>query len=367
MIHNARHKPDMILIVLTGMILLIGLAVLTSASAVISQKHFGQTTYYITHQLLYGLGIGIVCFIAASSIPYTFWERAAIPLMIVSLFLLFIVFLPQFGVKIGGAQRWIRISHYSFQPSEFAKLAFLFYLAAWFAGRSAHIRKFSYGFLPFLIMVICISVLLGSQPDIGTLAVILLIAISQYFIAGGKIRHITTLGIILAAGLAFIVYLQPYQQDRIRTFLDPENDPLGIGYQIKQSLIAIGSGGISGKGLGHGVQKYEYLPEAMGDSIFSTLGEEFGFIGAASLVILFTLWAYRGIRIALHSKALFPKLTAVGITMWIFGQTFIHIGALTGIMPLTGIPLPFVSYGGTSLISILSATGVLINISAYTS
>ncbi len=362
---SAAHKPDYVLIGTTAILLLYGLVALSSASAVLSQEHFDTTGYYLRHQLLYGLGGGVLIFLVAQAIPYTFWQRIALALLLVTIFALTIVFAPGVSYSYGGATRWIKAGGFSFQPSELVKLAFLLYLAAWLGARKAHIERFSYSFMPFAIMLGLIALLLVLQPDIGTLGVIVVMALSQYYIAGGTIRH---LGIGVLAGLVILgglIYLQPYRINRIKAFINPNEDPLGKSYQINQAMLAIGSGGVWGRGLGHGIQKYHYLPEAMGDSIFASIGEEFGFVGTTALVLLLFIWAYRAISISARAPDTFGKLVAAGIAAWVFWQAFINMGAMTGILPLTGIPLPFISYGGTSLLALAAASGILVNISKH--
>ncbi|MBI4128680.1 MAG: putative lipid II flippase FtsW [Parcubacteria group bacterium] len=363
---KGEGQSDYFLLGIIGLLVFAGFVALSSASVVLSQEHFGNTTYYLKHQLLYGLGVGSVAFFASQAIPYSFWKKVSLPILLSTLLLLSLVFIPGIGYGAGGAHRWIRIAGFSFQPSEFIKLGFLLYLATWFESRRHNLQLTSYGFIPFALMLGVVSLLLVAQPDIGTLGVIVCIAMSQFFIAGGTFKHVGML--IVGAGLALVILvaLRPYRWDRIQAFLDPTVEPLGIGYQINQSLIAIGSGGILGKGLGHGVQKFHYLPEAMGDSIFATIGEEFGFVGALLLIALYALFAWRGILIASRAPDTFGRITAVGITAWVFGQASINIGAMTGILPLTGLPLPFVSYGGTALIATLAASGILLNISKHT-
>jgi cell division protein FtsW len=297
-------------------------------------------------------------------IDYHHWRKLAVPFFLVSLVFLVLVFVPGIGTKIYGANRWIQLGPISFQPSEMAKLSIILYLAAWLERRGGRrIKDFFEGFLPFLGIIGIAGFLIIKQPDTGTLMVLILTAIAIYFFSGAKISHL--MGTFLAGlfGLAVLIKMEPYRLSRFLVFLNPEIDPRGIGYQINQALLAIGSGGIFGLGLGHSRQKFNYLPEPIGDSIFAILGEELGMIGALALVLLFVILAVRGFKIARNAPDDFGKLLAVGITSWIIFQAFINISAITAIIPLTGITLPFISYGGTSLIFLMAGVGILLNIS----
>jgi cell division protein FtsW len=247
-----------------------------------------------------------------------------------------------------------------------AKLSIIIYLAAWLESRGTHkIKDVFEGLLPFLGIMGLIGFLIIKQPDTGTLGVIVISSFAIFFISGARIQHLASLGAIGTLVLWILVKIEPYRLDRISAFLDPGADPQGIGYQINQALLAVGSGGILGVGLGHSRQKFNYLPEPVGDSIFAVIGEELGLIGAAMLVILFVALAMRGIKIAKNAPDMFGKLLAAGITIWIVMQAFINISANIALVPLTGIPLPFISYGGTSLVFLMAAVGILLNISKH--
>lgn len=245
------------------------------------------------------------------------------------------------------------------------KLSLILYLAAWLESRGERIKDFFEGLAPFVMIISLISFLLIKQPDMGTLGVIILIAISMFFVSGSKISHILAMG---AAGLGLLFVLiktESYRMSRFLVFLHPEFDPQGVGYQINQALLAIGSGGLFGVGLGHSIQKFNYLPEPVGDSIFAIIGEELGFVGAIVLIIFFVILAMRGLKIAKNAPDTFSRLVAAGIVSWIFFQAFINIAAISGVVPLTGIPLPFISYGGTSIIFLMIGAGILLNISKH--
>ncbi len=356
---------DRQLLLVVFLLLIGGFLVLASASMVIAEKNFGSLGFYALRQLLYGGVVGgIGCFIA-SRIHYRKWKQWALPLMLVSFLFLALLFIPHISYTAGGARRWLQFKGISFQPSELLKFSFIIYLASWLDTRKKEVATFSYGMVPFAIMLALVSVFLVMQPDIGTLGIIGLTALIIYFLGGGKISQLSALVFFGLAILYFLIQLAPYRLARVLVFLNPSADPQGIGYQINQALIAIGSGGFWGLGFGKGLQKYHYLPEPMGDSIFAIFAEEMGFIGAFLLIILFLWFLMRGISIAKKAPDQFGRLLAAGITVSITLQAFINIAAISGLLPLTGIPLPFISYGGTSLAIILTSVGVLFNISKY--
>ncbi|MBI2582788.1 cell division protein FtsW [Candidatus Azambacteria bacterium] len=269
------------------------------------------------------------------------------------------------GVALGGARRWASFGPLRFQPAEVAKLGFILYVASWFEGRERHLHKFWESLGPFLLLVGVFGALLLLQPNLGTFGILALTALAMLFLAGGRFRHLATI-VAAGVGLLFLaIRLAPYRLNLLLAFLDPSRDPQGIGYQISQALLAIGSGGLFGRGLGHSVQKFNYLPEAVGDSIFAILVEELGLIGGAVLIALFLFIGYRGFIIAKRAPDSFGRLLAGGITSWILIQAFVNIAAISGLIPLTGVPLPFVSYGGTSLAVLLTAVGILASVSKY--
>jgi cell division protein FtsW len=271
---------------------------------------------------------------------------------------------PGIGSKVYGASRWIQLGPFSFQPSEMAKLAMIIYLAAWLESRGTkRIKDVFEGLLPFLGIMGLIGFLIMKQPDTGTLGVIVLTSFAIFFVSGARMDHLFFMSGIGTLALWILVKIEPYRFDRILAFMNPGADPQGIGYQINQALLAVGSGGFFGVGLGHSRQKFNYLPEPVGDSIFAVIGEELGLIGGFVLIILFVALAVRGIKIAKNAPDMFGRLVATGITMWIVLQAFINIGANIALVPFTGIPLPFISYGGTSLIFLMAAVGILLNIS----
>lgn len=355
-----QGKPDKGLIIIIFALVIVGLIILFSASFVISQENKNNSSYYFFHQLLYGGVVGIIAFLVLQKINYRIWKKFALIIFFVSLVLLVLVFIPGLGYGHAGAQRWIVVGFISFQPSEFLKLTFIIYLAA-FLSKSSQFNTL----IPFIIMIGVIGGLMALQSDVGTLGLIAIVGFMVYFLSGAKFYQLAVT-ILIYAGVFFgLIKFFPHRMARFITFFNPSIDPQGISYQINQALLGIGSGGIFGVGLAHSQQKYNYLPEAMGDSIFAIFAEEMGFIGGIILIALFFLLAFKGFKIAKKAPDNFGKLLAIGIVSWLIIQAFINIAGITGLIPLTGIPLPFVSYGGSALIVSLAGAGILVNISKH--
>lgn len=351
----------------TTLILFIGgFLVLTSASMALSNREFGWAFYLSLRQLAFGGSVGLIACLITFLLPYYRWKKLAVPLIILSFLLLAILFIPELSFSFGGARRWLRLGFIAFQPSEILKFSFLIYLASWLDARKREVASISYGFIPFSLMLGIVAIFLIMQPDIGTLGIIAVSSGLLYFLAGGRISQIMTLLALGFAAFYLIVQAAPYRLSRIMVFLNPGLDPQGMGYQINQALIAIGSGGIFGQGFGKSIQKYNNLPEPMGDSIFAVFAEELGFIGAAALIVLFIILLWRGIIISRRASDTFGMLLAAGISISITLQAFINMAAISGLVPLTGITLPFISYGGTSLAVTLAEIGILLNISKHT-
>lgn len=359
------RKADNIFMGLILFLLLAGFLMLASASFSVSAYRFGQPYYYFLHQLLFGLLPGVFLFYFAFRTHYDFWRKWALPLIILAFFLSFLVFVPNVGFYHGGARRWISLGSFSFQPSEFLKFAYVVYLSAWLESKSKAVASFKFGFLPFLIMSGFIASFLIMQPDIGTLAVLILSIAVLFFVSGGNFKQMLLLAIVTAAIIGVLIIAEPYRLNRIRVFVNPELDPQGIGYQTSQALIAVGSGGFWGRGLGLSRQKFSYLPEPIGDSVFAIAAEEAGFIGSAAIVGLFLLIFFRGIWISMHSADTFGKYLSSGLIFLIVFQALTNIAAIIGLFPLTGITLSFVSYGGSALAINLAEAGIILNISKY--
>lgn len=358
---------DYTYLAIVGAIVLFGFMMLASASAPVGYDRFGDSYYFVTHQLVFGLIPGIAGLIFFSRVPYTFWKRNAWNLLLVSIALLVIVFIPGLSAGIGTAHSWISIGgFFSVQPSEIVKITFLFYLAAWLERRGeAGVRDVHGGFLPFIVTLGIILLLLLLQPDVGTMSIIAAMALAVYFVAGAPLVYVGGLIAGGASALALLIGLEPYRAARFTTFLNPELDPQGIGYHINQALLAIGSGGIFGVGYGHSRQKFQYLPEVSGDSIYAVIGEEMGLVVALLVLAAFLAFLWRTLKIANEAPDKFGKYVCVGIAAWIVIQAFVNIASMVALLPMTGITLPFVSYGGTSLAVSLWAVGVVLNISRY--
>ncbi len=361
-----QGKSDAVFLWTFFCIILFGLLMLSSASAVISFQKFNSAYYYLIHQILFGFLPGLVLFFVCSRIPYRIWRNLAFAFLLGSIGLLILVFVPGIGYSYGGAHRWIHLGGLVFQPSEIAKLTFLLYLATWLSNRGEkHLQNFSYGFLPFLALVGVVAFLVIAQPDMGTMGIIVLIAFSMMFVGGASMKHLV-FSVIGGVGiLAALTAAAPYRLHRLLTFLDPQMDKLGIGYHVNQALLAVGSGGIFGRGFGHSRQKFAYLPEVTGDSIFAIIAEELGLILSLLLIATLVFFAIRGLRIAAHCPDQFGKLVVVGVISWVIFQSFINIAAMLAVLPLTGVPLPFVSYGGTSLVILMAAMGIVANVSRH--
>lgn len=300
-------------------------------------------------------------------IPYRLWERYARAFFLITIVLLVLVFLPGLRNDYGNAYSWLQIGGFSVQPSEFLKLTLVFYLAVWLQKREQLIGTFQEGFLPFVILLVLSTILVAVQPDLGSFLVISSIASTMFFIAGGNVFHLL-LGAALAGVMGLpIILSKGYVRDRLRAFISPGDARLseGIGFQIKQALIAIGSGGFFGVGYGKSIQKFGYLPEVQGDMVFAAMGEELGFLRLLIILAMYSILVFRGYKIAREAPDRFGFLVATGITTWIAFQSLINIGVNVALFPLTGLTLPFISYGGSSLLALLAGIGVLLNISMH--
>ncbi len=354
--YKDKRVPDKWLILGVFALSLFGVLMVYDSSVAIAIRDFSDQYYYVREQLKW-LVIGIVVFIAASKISYRWWYSLALPLLFTTLVLLIAVFIPGFGIRALGAHRWVNFGFFVLQPAELAKLAMIIYLSAWFSHPEKD-RLFS--FLLFLGMVVGLVML---EPDLGTSMIILTIAILLYFFSGAPIRNLLFLIPVVALSIGALALIAPYRVARLTTFFNRQHDPLGASYQIRQVLLGLGSGGLTGVGIGKSRQKYEYLPEANTDSIFAIIGEETGFAGGALVIFAYLFIVWRGFRIAQRAQDSFGRLLALGISSWVAVQSIINLGAMVALVPLTGVPLPFISYGGSSFIILLAAMGILANIS----
>jgi cell division protein FtsW len=346
----ARYR---IIFFVTLLLIIIGLIMIGSASVVDASRDFGDKWYYLKLQSIWSV-IGLAGFIFFSRWPSQKLEKLAKPLFFVTSFLLAIVLIPGIGTKLLGARRWINLGFFNLQPAELAKFTICIYLSA--------VLKRSSDFLPFIIPVALYCGLVVLEPDLGTSLVIGFASIISYLTVTGKIGKIVTLTPLLVAIIAGIIILSPYRAARLKSFLDYSHDPLGSSYHIRQALLAVGSGGFSGVGLGQSRQKYEFLPEVTTDSIFAVIGEELGLIGGVSLLAIFSLLITTGFQVAGNAKNHFSANLALTITSIIGVQAFLNISAIIALVPLTGVPLPFISYGGSSLLVVLFLMGILVNL-----
>ena len=360
-----EKKVDRFFLIIVLLLLFFGVAMFVSASLGILAR--SEKTFYsvLFSQLALGLGLGLVGMFICLKINYKFWRNFSFLLFIASILLTAAVFIPALGWNHGGAERLIQLGPVRFQPVEFLKFGFVIYFAAWLSWAKNKVQDFRFGILPFGIMLTIIAGVLLKQPDTKSFILITVTGIAMLFVSGVPIKYIlgAALGMVIVFGS--LVFVTPYLQARVKTFLNPAQDGQGSSYQIQQSMIALGSGGILGRGYGQSIQKFNYLPEPQGDSIFAVLGEELGFVGTGVAILLYLLFVLRGVYIANRSPDLFSGLLVYGIVILITMQSFMHIASVTGVFPLTGVPLVFMSQGGTSLMVYLMAVGIVLNISKF--
>lgn len=361
---RTRHSFDMVIFIVTLLLLCIGVVMVHSASSVISLNRFHDAFYFSKRQLLWAL-LGVASMLWMANVDYHKLRKYAPGIAVACFIFLTVVLIPGIGTIRGGSRAWLGIGTFGIQPSEFAKLGLILFLAHFLADAKDRMESFRKGFLPPLMLSLLAVGLIMLEPDLGQSVVIMGTTVILMFAAGTRTRHLALLGGLGLVGFSGLVATAPYRLQRVLTFLDPWKDPLKHGYQIIQSLYALGSGGLLGLGLGQSRQKYLYLPEPQTDFIFSILGEELGFLGAAMILILFAVLVWRGFRCALAAEDEFGSLLAVGITGMIAVQVLINIGVVTSSIPATGITLPFISYGGSSLTLMLTGVGILLNISRH--
>lgn len=360
------HRPDYIFLICVAILVVFGLIMLSSASSDLGKIKFNDTYYYLKHQIIYGLIFGIIGFSITSLLYYKNLQKIAILLLALNIILLILVFTPIGTQYDKGASRWLELGPISVQPAELLKISFIVYLAAWLSNAQKRRQNFYEGFLPFLAILGLIAFLVFFQPATTTFIIVMLSAIIIYFLSGVKLSYIAGIIILAILGISLLIYLTPYRYERIMGYFNKEAVSQTIGYQLEKSLIAIGSGGIFGIGFGKSTDKYTHIPEAIGDSIFAIIAEELGFAGSIFTILIFTVLISRGFQIARKSNDRFGYLAAFGLTSVIAIQAFVHIASISGLIPLTGVPLPFISYGGTSLAVFLTMTGIIGNISKYT-
>ncbi|NWN96132.1 MAG: stage V sporulation protein E [Bacillus sp. (in: Bacteria)] len=359
-----KTTPDFILVIVILALLSLGWIMVYSASAVWADYRFDDSFYFAKRQLLFAI-IGLIAMFFIMNIDYWTWRSWSKVILITCFVLLIAVLIPGIGNVRNGSRSWIGVGAFSIQPSEFMKLAMIIYLAKFLSENQKNITSFKKGLVPSLGLVFTAFALIMLQPDLGTGTVMVGTCLIMIFVSGARIAHFIGLGLIGLAGFVGLIAAAPYRIKRITAFLDPWEDPLGSGFQTIQSLYAIGPGGLFGLGLGQSRQKFFYLPEPQTDFIFAILAEELGFIGGAFVLLLFALLLWRGIRTALNAPDLYGSFLAVGIISMVAFQVMINIGVVINLIPVTGITLPFFSYGGSSLTLMLMAMGILLNISRY--
>jgi cell division protein FtsW len=360
--HNKRVIHN-ILIFVPIFLVIMGMCMVYSASCIFAAKKFADGAFFLKKQALFAI-CGIIGMFAIMRVPYRHFRKCAYPLIALSIVLLIAVFIPGIGRKAGGACRWLWLGPISFQPSEFAKLAVIIFLSYSLAKKEQKIKIFSIGVLPHLMMVLPIAGLVVLQPDFGTTIIFVVLLFGLLFVAGVPRRYLAALCLAAAAAaLPLLVYKGAYRIGRLLAFLDPWGNYRGAGYHIVQSFLAFGSGGVWGRGLGSGVQKLLYLPEPHTDFVLAVIGEEFGFAGVVLVIILFGAVLLCGIQVALNACDLFGTYLALGITFLIGLQVIINMNVVLGLLPTKGTTLPFISYGGTSLVMNLLSIGILVGIS----
>ncbi|XKT74987.1 MAG: FtsW/RodA/SpoVE family cell cycle protein [Patescibacteria group bacterium UBA2103] len=359
------QKVDKTFLITIGLLVAIGFVTFASASLGLLPRESVSVSKLFATQLILGLFLGAIALTVTLFIPHKFYKKVAFYGYLGGIILTALVFIPGLGVTANGATRWLDIGGFSVQPAEFLKIGLVLYLAAYLSTVKTHVKKMGTGLIPFSIILGVPVLVLLLQPDTGTALVLIATAVTMYFAAGAPWRDIGILSLFGVAGVGVLAAIRPYVLERILTFIQPGSDPLGASYQIQQSLIAIGSGGLFGRGIGQSVQKFSYLPEPVGDSVFAVYAEEVGFIGAIILLGLLIALFTRGMNIATRAPDHFAALIVVGIVSSITYQSVLNIGAMLGVFPLTGLPLIFVSHGGTALLVALASVGIILRISAY--
>lgn len=359
------HKGvDRTLLVIIITLVTIGFLIFSSASLGLLAREGARFSSVAFSQLMFGIVGGGLGMFLTMQIYYRNWRKYAFYIFLFAIFLTLLVFSP-LGFEHGGARRWLDIAGFSFQPAEILKIAYVIYIATWISGMQQHIHTFKRGTLPFIGITAFTGVILLLQPDTDTFLLLAMAGVSMFVTAGGSWRDVALMFLAGVLMLAILAMSRPYIMDRFMTFFDPSIDPQGSSYQIKQSLIAVGSGGLTGRGFGQSIQKFEYLPEPIGDSIFAVYSEEFGFIGSSLLIMLLSFFTFRGYKIASHAVDTFGMLLAVGFMTLIVMQAFLNIAAMVALAPLMGLPLPFISHGGTALLATLLSVGIVLNVSKY--
>jgi cell division protein FtsW len=363
---SGRGHVDYILLGAVLALLALGVQMVYSASVVVAHNEFGDDTYFLSRQAFWGL-LGLAAMAVVAKVDYHRWQTVSVPLLLVCIITLVLVLVPQLGTHRYGSARWLQVGPFTaVQPSEFAKLAVVIYMADWLSRKGVNVGKLGQGSIPFVIILSIVAGLVLVEPDLGTTFIICAAAFSVFFVAGANLWHV--LFGFIPGGLAFgwwAIHIAAYRAERLIGFLDPFGDPQGKGWQTIQTLIALGSGGLTGLGLGMSRQKAYYLPNAHTDSILAIIGEELGLIGTLAVIALFMVVGWRGMRIAMRAPDSLGRLLAAGMTSVILWQAIVNIGAVTNSLPYTGVTLPFISFGGSSLCISLVSVGVLLSVSRF--
>jgi len=357
-----RVRGDRPLILLTLLLLVIGVVMIYSASAVLASRQYGDSLFFFKRQMLWA-AFGLVVLAAASRVPYEFWNRMALPLVLGTVILLGLVLIPGVGLELNGSRRWLRLGWLTLQPSEAARLCSVIYLARYLMKKKNRLDDFFRDFLPPMIVIGVFLALIMGESDLGTALVLGGVAGLLLFIGGARWRHLWAMGLLAAPVVYAMIMKIGYRRQRLMAFLDPWRDPTDTGFQVIQSFLAMGGGGPVGMGLGEGRQKLFFLPYPHTDFIFAVIGEELGLLGTLTVLILFGMLAWRGLSISLRAPDLFGRHLAFGLTMMIVVQAMVNMAVVTGLVPTKGLTLPFLSYGGSSLVANLAAVGILWNIS----
>jgi cell division protein FtsW len=361
---STQTRSDPILLLATLILLTVGITMIYSSSSIIALERFKDGQYFLKRQFFYIL-LGLIGMIILRKTPYQLLKQWAYPGLFLTVFCLLLLFVPHVGIKVNHATRWLKIGIFTFQVAELAKVAIVIFLAYYLARKEIKPQDFKKGFLVPLFITLFIMALILKQPDFGTAIIIAIIMVALLYLAGTKIRYLAGLLLLLVPLATWQIVRSDYRWDRLKTMFNPWSDPLGTGFQIIQSFISFGSGGAFGVGIGDGMQKLYYLPEPHTDFILSVIAEEGGFIAVAVIISLFVVLIFRGFMIAYKAPDLFGTLLASGLTMTIAVEVFVNVAGVMGLVPVKGLALPFVSYGGSSVVMSLTSIGILLNISSY--
>jgi cell division protein FtsW len=362
---SGGERPDILILVITLILVTVGTAMIYSSSSILAMERFKDAQYFLKKQILFVvIGMGVMMLL--TRLDYHRLKKFAYPGIVVSVILLLLIFVPRLGIQAGGARRWLNLVFFSFQVTELVKICIVLFLAHFLSRKVNYLKNFYRGILVPLMVTLVIIALILLEPDFGTAVIIVLLLMLMLFLAGCRITHLAGLMALAIPAAAWMILFKSYRLDRLKVFLNPWNDPANKGFQIIQSLLSFGAGGAFGVGIGDGMQKLFYLPEPHTDFILSVIAEECGFVGVIAVIILFAVMIVKGFLVAFRAPDLFGTLLAAGLTMVLALGVFINIAGVMGLIPLKGLTLPFLSYGGTSLIMSLAAVGILLNISSHT-